>query len=530
MSSRDLFWLSPSTSESTISTTTTTTAPVPKRRLTPNQTRRAHTKSRTGCTTCKRRKVKCTEDRPTCLACQQRHTPCSYRDPDPNPTTNPGHAHDHHNPGRTLPSRRTATTDRRILPLPSSPDSPSDLNLTDLRLHHHFLATCYPHLPAGNEAIWLREIPVLGTQRAYLMHALLGLAATHLQLLAHYRGDRVVREGGGGGGGLDAKAIHHRTHALAGLHGALQEVPVPPPPSSAQGGGLVEGGGNCWSQAHATALLACAYALTFQATYMPDGLEEFVTMVRGCALITGQIGERGFESFFDLREGAHVDVMEGRWGRGGDGGVGIGGLDKGWVDSGRRGLGRVRAWMEEKGMDGHLGEGVEWRFIRAVEEAMEGCEEGVREGYVRFCAVYRVWFECDGMEFGKLVDKDNEVCRVLMAYFMGMELLLAPVFGGRYESEKRRRDVIGLRILCSSEWVTRISDGLGESGRDLIRWPLEVSKIVGHGARRWVIEDGMEAAYLEAAVWHSVDASEPGDAGLGRGHANDYIYPTPEGK
>lgn len=46
------------------------------------RSRRAHTKTRTGCRTCRQRKVKCDETRPICTNCSKRglHSECEYRD------------------------------------------------------------------------------------------------------------------------------------------------------------------------------------------------------------------------------------------------------------------------------------------------------------------------------------------------------------------------------------------------------------------------------------------------------------------
>ncbi|KAK7433021.1 hypothetical protein QQZ08_000494 [Neonectria magnoliae] len=51
----------------------------------PYHTKRPHKKSRSGCMSCKRRKVKCDEARPTCRACALRKTRCEY--PSAPPTT-----------------------------------------------------------------------------------------------------------------------------------------------------------------------------------------------------------------------------------------------------------------------------------------------------------------------------------------------------------------------------------------------------------------------------------------------------------
>lgn len=41
-------------------------------------TRRAHRKSRSGCTTCKAKRVKCDEKKPTCSRCLRNYTDCKY--------------------------------------------------------------------------------------------------------------------------------------------------------------------------------------------------------------------------------------------------------------------------------------------------------------------------------------------------------------------------------------------------------------------------------------------------------------------
>jgi hypothetical protein len=31
--------------------------------------------------------------------------------------------------------------------------------LEDMRLFHHFILEAYPHLPVGNEKVWVRDVP-----------------------------------------------------------------------------------------------------------------------------------------------------------------------------------------------------------------------------------------------------------------------------------------------------------------------------------------------------------------------------------
>ncbi len=107
-----------------------------KRRPVP---RRGHTKSKSGCTSCKRRRVKCDEGRPTCGPCRRLALVCEY-------------AHGQKDQAGALVVR--------ISPL--SPDAPGRplrttpgvLELTDLRFFHHFLLEAYPPLPILGREVW----------------------------------------------------------------------------------------------------------------------------------------------------------------------------------------------------------------------------------------------------------------------------------------------------------------------------------------------------------------------------------------
>lgn len=91
-------------------------------RSTHKLTRRGHTKSRRGCLTCKRRRVKCPEDQPECSSCVRLGLICEY-------------------------------------PLKNNPSAPlqstgGQFNLKDLRLFHHFVLHAYPPLPLHGKAVW----------------------------------------------------------------------------------------------------------------------------------------------------------------------------------------------------------------------------------------------------------------------------------------------------------------------------------------------------------------------------------------
>ncbi|KAJ0418804.1 hypothetical protein BJY00DRAFT_324732 [Aspergillus carlsbadensis] len=109
-----------------------------------NRQRRAHVKSREGCTQCKERHVKCNEVHPQCLSCRQKELMCSFSAP--------------------------------ILTTPLlSQDSLADLELLDYWHRHHIPPN------AARQATRLEDDVVrLGFSYPYLLNAILALAALQL--------------------------------------------------------------------------------------------------------------------------------------------------------------------------------------------------------------------------------------------------------------------------------------------------------------------------------------------------------------
>lgn len=110
------------------------------------------------------------------------------------------------------------------------------------------------------------------------MHAILGMSASHLELLT--------------GASLGITAIHHRLLAVQGSKSALSRQ--------------IRNGSD------GDALLGSCYLLAFQSSYMKDGLLEFFTMVKGCTLLSDQLRERKLPMAFFLSNKDHFQIMEER--------------------------------------------------------------------------------------------------------------------------------------------------------------------------------------------------------------------------
>jgi hypothetical protein len=115
-------------------------------------------------------------------------------------------------------------------------------------------------------------------QNEYLMHAILAMSASHLELLT--------------GVSLVPLAIHHRLLAIQGSNAALSK--------------------RNRTGSDGDALLGSCYLLTFQSIYMKDGLLEYFTMVRGCALLSNQFREESLPMGLFLTEKDHFKIMEER--------------------------------------------------------------------------------------------------------------------------------------------------------------------------------------------------------------------------
>jgi len=100
--------------------------------------RKGHRKSRLGCFNCKKRKIKCQENRPQCHHCVKAGLPCQY------PV-----------PGAAMALQYASLQ----TPQPPLSVTSTTFSLIDMHLFHHFLTRAYPHLPVGADHVWVNIIP-----------------------------------------------------------------------------------------------------------------------------------------------------------------------------------------------------------------------------------------------------------------------------------------------------------------------------------------------------------------------------------
>ncbi|KAE8150975.1 hypothetical protein BDV25DRAFT_153477 [Aspergillus avenaceus] len=125
--------------------------------------RRPHRKTRTGCFSCKKRRIKCDEQKPSCLNCLRRGYNCEYL-------------------SRPLDSDNQ---DDAVTHTPSPGNDLPELPMTELRLLHHFTTSTYATMSSREniKTIWRVTVPQLAFSCDCLMRAILALSALHLSRL-----------------------------------------------------------------------------------------------------------------------------------------------------------------------------------------------------------------------------------------------------------------------------------------------------------------------------------------------------------
>ncbi|RFU28797.1 hypothetical protein B7463_g7532, partial [Scytalidium lignicola] len=370
----------------------------------PQRTRKGHKKSRQGCFNCKRRKIKCQETLPSCDNCLKRGLECLY------PSMK-----------KQLVLQESEAWSLGTISFANPQSTPTLFTPTDMRLFHHFLLEAYPHLPVGNDSAWLTEIPLIAHNYDYLMHAILAMAASHLELCT----------------GVDFRsvAIHHRILAIKGSNTALSQP-------------RTRGSDN-------DALLAACYALTFQSSYMSDGLAEFFQMVRGCHVLSYQFKSEKLPMVFTLTETDHFQFMEQRL-------LDLPFISPELVDGAEKSL---RCLPPLFNLPVHMD------FYQHLTAAISAAKLSSLSAYFKFIYIYDGINRMDSESFQEFVDPNNKISQILIAHFVAMQFLVAPIIARQWQGRSRTTPV-----RSQLDWITSIYNDLPPGMRKYIEWPRAVGE------------------------------------------------------
>ncbi|KAI1506553.1 hypothetical protein F5X99DRAFT_7681 [Biscogniauxia marginata] len=403
------------------SSSTPPTAAIAKGRSTqkPRLERRCHTKSRRGCYNCKRRRIKCPETHPACGHCAKSGLRCEY------PVT----TQITHQPSNQIPL----------------------FSLQDMRFFQHFLLTCCPHHPLGNESIWTHEVPCLSQKYEFLMHAILGLAASDLM---------------GQDSSLVTFAMAHRLKAIRAIKKALSDMP--------KANDTFEEG---------NALLATCYALTFQSVCLDDGMAEFMTFCRGIVIIAVQMSCKGAKFLFRNMLGgdqlaAMLPLLEA-----------VPPIRRDWTDAAVRGITDLKALCTNEVEEGY------YQLLSDVAEALyDSSFRGKKppapgpllrlsrqralksaSAYEILCSHYGWWMQISHEDFQSLVDPRNQVCLLLAAHWISLKQVMATITEAEHQasSQQARRKEHDLDM-GMFRWLKHLNRQIDPEHRRYNQWPLWV--------------------------------------------------------
>ncbi|KAG8418730.1 hypothetical protein J3459_011578 [Metarhizium acridum] len=321
--------------------------------------RRGHTKSRRGCYNCKRRRIKCQETRPACGHCVKTGLKCEY----------PSMPQITHQPHHQVPL----------------------FSLQDMRFFQHFLTQCYPHHPLKQEEIWTHEIPCIAHNHEFLMHAILGFAASEL----------VPTDSS-----FVQAAMNHRIKAIKAIKKRLSE--------SARGQTSYE---------EANALVATCFALTFQSVCLEDGLAEYMTFIRGILIVGMQMMFKGIKPIFEqLFEDRQDEVMEPYL-------RDLPLIQRGWADAAGEAISNLRPLCVEP---------VEVEYCQQLLGIAEKLNVNSFDAYKSSCRQYAWWMMLPHSTFQQLINLDRQSMILLHAHWIALSQIMAFITEREYDVREKR--------------------------------------------------------------------------------------------
>lgn len=303
----------------------------------------------------------------------------------------------------------------------------AQFTLNDMQFFHHFLTIAYPHLPLGNDDVWVRDIPQFAQEHTYLMHAMLALGASHLDRLtpiAIYQ----------------KEALMHRGHAINGLNKALAQ--------------------SRHDYGEADAMLATCYALTFQSSYMADGLQDFITFVRGCALATGKIRDENAPTAFNLTPDRHYRVVEPRLRR-------LPSVNPVLISQALDALDGVQTYLQYP---------AEYKFYTAIRGVFTSLQQSSPAGYLNFVGIYSVWYDLCHESFKVFLDVQNTTVQLLLGFFIGLQMIMVPLTS--HEWPERSHNAPTSALLGVAEWLDSVEAKVPPELQYHLSWPRSVVSTV----------------------------------------------------
>ncbi|KAF7936719.1 hypothetical protein EAE99_002068 [Botrytis elliptica] len=406
----------------------------------PRRPRKGHKKSRRGCYNCKKRKVKCQETLPSCQNCARNQLSCSY------PTL----------PPPILPLKPRQMSNPSPIPYGNLQATPTIFSLDDMFIFHHFLMHAHPYLPVGSKEKWVRHVPVLAHHNSFLLHAILGLSASHISSNSPFSPFDSALNSGSPAKSYYTLSLHHRILAICGLSALLTRLD----PLTA-------------TEFQRQTIQATLYLLTFQSCYMSDlsGFFELLYFFRGCSILRDsrllvKQDNKGIEMCFD-GDGDHWQQMEGRL-------FDLPKIPNNSTQDAKRSLNFVKDICQRSKIN--------MEFFGMLSAVVEQWEISSLSAYFKFVQIYLAISKMSNRTFCAFIDETNQVARVLIAHFLAVQKIMGPILCREAEisnpSSLSGGLGVGGEIRGHQKWVEGIWSQLTRDGevkwKESMEWPRKV--------------------------------------------------------
>ncbi|KAH6610166.1 hypothetical protein Trco_000186 [Trichoderma cornu-damae] len=262
--------------------------------------------------------------------------------------------------------------------------------LQDMRCFQHFLTQCYPHHPLKQEEIWTHEIPSIAHNHEFLMHAILGYAASELM-----HTDR----------SLVSVAMNHRIRAIRAIKKRLAEA------------SKLE-----TTYEEANALVATCFALTFQSVSLADGLAEYMTFIRGIVIVGMQMMFKSIKPVFsNLFESNQDEVLAPYM-------EGLPLIQKGWTKTAIESIANLGPLCTRQ---------VEIEYREHLMTISSHLLTNSFEAYKANSRQHGWWMLLPHGEFQELINADNQVIVLLHSHWIALSQIMAFINEQEYQVREK---------------------------------------------------------------------------------------------
>ncbi|KAM0336667.1 hypothetical protein ACHAPQ_003898 [Fusarium lateritium] len=306
-----------------------------------------------------------------------------------------------------------------VLPDPQTVPSAAmvKVSLDHLRFLYHFLSEAYPRHPYGASAVW-QDVAALSHQYEFLASSILALAAQHLTM--SNKADYSVQ------------ALNLRISAIRGLNDALSQP--------------------CHTAVDADARYAAIIGLTFQSTYMPDGLMEFIAMMRGWMLISTTL-------VTDHRTSMFRQFTRESW---------VGGMEK-YIEEQHKTIDDVMIGdflASLRILQPLLRGEAELQYLSRLERLALLSKTSPRDALLEMVFCYALTNKMTEEDYASFTNPSNYRAQILLAHFLVLNHMLEDCFLGgtskRFSFSKK----------ITQSWILNIGRRLPDGFQRHIMWPL----------------------------------------------------------